>query len=143
MSFDQKSSACANLIGELAVVAGTYYGQSTIGQSMALKNAARQLASETAKDLWSALAKERRSASQAAVIKAYKRIMGAASAASIADLGSTDVAKVEAAVDNYNTSLAVAAAEIGIAGVPTLSKEAIADRARAEAESSSDEEDDE
>lgn len=143
VSFDQKSSACANLIGELAVVAGTYYGQSTIGQSMALKNAARQLASETAKDLWSALAKERRSASQAAVIKAYKRIMGAASAASIADLGSTDVAKVEAAVDNYNTSLAVAAAEIGIAGVPTLSKEAIADRARAEAESSSDEEDDE
>jgi hypothetical protein len=143
VNFDQKSSACANLIGELAVVAGTYYGQSTIGQSMALRNAARQLASETSKDLWSALAKERKAASQAAVIKAYKRIMGASSAASIANLSSNDEGKVGVAVDEFNKSLGVVAAAVGITGVPTLSKEMIVERAKADAETSDESSDDE
>jgi hypothetical protein len=110
---------------------------------MALRNAARQLASETSKDLWSALAKERKAASQAAVIKAYKRIMGASSAASIANLSSNDEGKVGVAVDEFNKSLGVVAAAVGITGVPTLSKEMIVERAKADAETSDESSDDE
>jgi len=125
LNFNQKDSACANLVGELAVVATTYYAKSTIGESMALANAAKQLGSETSKDLWSALAKEKRSAGQDAVVKAYRRIMGASAATSILNLGSDEEDIVVDAVGTYNDSLKRVAAGIGMPNTPAISAEMV------------------
>jgi hypothetical protein len=118
--FNQKDSACAALVGELAVVAKSYYAGSSIGASMALENAKSQLASETCKDLWAALTRERKSASSEAIIQAYKRILGAASAGDIAALASSDKEIARAAVTRYNDNLAVLSTELGLAAAPTV-----------------------
>jgi hypothetical protein len=125
VAFNQKDSACANLIGELAAVAGSYYAQTTIGQSMSLMNARMQLASETSKDLWSAMAKERKAASQEVAIKAYKRIMGASAATSVVNISSEDAAVVEQAVNEYNTSLETASKGVGLTNIPKLVAELV------------------
>jgi len=125
LNFNQKDSACANLIGELAVVATTYYKATTIGESMSLQNAAKQLGSETSKDLWAALAKERRSAGQDAVVKAYKRIMGASAATTVLNMGSEDTDTVEGAVGMYNASLQLVSAGIGMGSTPQISAEMV------------------
>jgi hypothetical protein len=125
VNFDQKSSVCANLVGELAAVALSYYATSTIGESPALANARSQLASETSKDLWAALAREREAASGDAIIKAYKRIMGGSATSTIANLASDDIATALGAVGDYNKSLAAAAAEVGLANTPAISVDMI------------------
>jgi hypothetical protein len=118
--FNQKESACSNLIGELAAVALKYYPTTTIGASPALGNAYEQLASETSKDLWAAMAKERKSASQDTAVRAYRRIMGAAAATSVVSMASDDEDIVKDAVGVYNAALEVAAQGVGLSNVPTL-----------------------
>jgi hypothetical protein len=125
VSFNQKDSVCTNLIGELAAVAIKYYTTTTIGASPALGNAYEQLATETAKDLWSAMSKERKSASQDVAVKAYKRIMGASAATSVINMAAEDQDVVQAAVEAYNESLQIAAQGVGLANVPALVKELV------------------
>jgi len=121
LNFNQKDSACANLVGELGAVARHYYGKSTIGQSMALRNAEAQLCTETAKDLWVTLARERQTSSADAIVTAYRRILGASATTFIANLASPDIEVVKSCVGTYNETLAVAAQAVGLASMPTIS----------------------
>jgi len=118
--FNQKDNACAALVGELAVVAKSYYLDSSIGKSMSLENAKSQLATESCKDLWSALTRERKAASSEAVIAAYKRILGAASAGDIADLASADKEVARGAVVKYNDNLKILSVELGMAAASVI-----------------------
>jgi hypothetical protein len=124
-NFNQKSSECANLIGELAAAATSYFAKSTIAASPALRNASIQLASETSKDLWNALARERRSAGQDAAVKAYQRVVGASAADAVVKMSSSDRDVVMEAVEDYNTALRNAASEVGLRNVPQLDKDAV------------------
>lgn len=119
-SFSQKSSECANLIGELAAAADSYFSRSTIAASPALKNAKTQLATETSKDLWNALARERRAAGQESVVRAYQRVVGATAADAVIKMASSDSDVVRDAIDSYNDSLRVAATAVGMANIPQI-----------------------
>jgi hypothetical protein len=80
VAFNQKDSAFADLAGELGAVGKFYYQGSTISESMALDNVASQLASEEARDLWTSLARNKRSASNEIIVAAWTRIRGVVSA---------------------------------------------------------------
>lgn len=119
-NFNQKDSLCADLVGELGAVARRYYARSTIGQSMALDNAMNQAASETAKNRWAQLAREKTQATQESVIRVYGRITGAAAGKTIADLASDDKAVVTAAVTSYNALLANIGTALGMSNPPQM-----------------------
>jgi hypothetical protein len=120
-NFNQKSSECADLVGELGAVARLYYAKSTIGGSMALDNAMQQMATETAKTRWSQLAKEKRASSNVAAARAYHRIMGASAGKVITDLSSEDNDVVTSAVGQYNELLMTVGTGIGMAAPPQIS----------------------
>lgn len=119
-SFNQKESACADLVGELAAAARRYYSRSTIGESMALDNAMNQMATETAKNRWTQLAREKTSSTNATAIRAYRRITGASSGRAIANLASDDNDTVVAAVAEYNTLLETIGNGIGVTNPPQI-----------------------
>ena len=125
INFNQKDSVCTNIIGELAAVAKHYYATTTIGASPALRNACEQLATESSKDLWASMAKERKTASQDLAIKAYKRVMGASAASSVIGMASDDEDVVDSAVEEYNKSLSIAAKGVGLANTPSLAKDLV------------------
>jgi hypothetical protein len=119
-NFNQKDSTCADLIGELGAVARRYYKNSTIGQSMALDNAMNQAASETSKNRWAQIAREKTQATQESVIKVYGRITGAAAGKAITDLASDDKDTITAAVGSYNAVLMNIGKELGIVSPPQM-----------------------
>jgi hypothetical protein len=120
-SFNQKDSTCAELIGELGAVATKYYSRSTIGQSLALDNAMNQMATETSKNRWVQLAKEKTSATNVTAIRAYRRITGASAGKTIANIASEDKDTVTEAVLEYNTILMQVGEGIGVAAPPQVS----------------------
>lgn len=119
-NFNQKDSSCADLVGELGAVARQYYSRSTIGQSMALDNAMAQLASETSKKRWAQLAKEKSQSTNAAAIRAYRRITGASAGKTITNLASEDKDIVTTAVAEYNTLLTNLGNALGIPSPPQM-----------------------
>jgi len=123
--FAQKDSSFSDLVGELAAVARTFYRNSTIGESMALDNAMRQLATETAKARWAALTKARKSATDETVMKAYTRIVGASSSSALQLLTSDAQAEVERGVSDYNNVTENIASAVGVEDPVTLSTERI------------------
>jgi hypothetical protein len=119
-NFNQKSSECSDLVGELGAVARTYYARSTIGGSMALDNAMQQMATETAKNRWAAMAKEKRSATNVSAMRAYNRIVGASAGKVIAMLASDDNDTVTEAVATYNELLEKVGKGIGMESPPQI-----------------------
>jgi hypothetical protein len=119
--FAQKDSSFADLVGELAAVARTFYRNSTIGESMALDNAMRQMATETAKARWAALTKARKSASDETVMTAYTRIVGASSSTALQLITSSAQTDVERGVTDYNNVTKNIAAAVGVEDPVTLS----------------------
>jgi hypothetical protein len=120
-AFNQKDPSCAELIGELGAVATKYYSRSTIGQSMALDNAMNQMATETAKNRWVQLAKEKTSSTNVTAIRAYRRITGASAGKTIANIASDDRETVSDAVAEYNALLAQIGMGIGVISPPQVS----------------------
>jgi hypothetical protein len=125
IAFAQKSSVCADLVGELGAVSQTYYKRSTIGMSPALENAMSQLATETAKERWTALARAKAAASNEVVIAAYGKISGASAGSSIQKLLSTDKKEVEEAVAAYNALNKEVTAALGLGDPVELNAETI------------------
>lgn len=125
IAFAQKSSVCADLVGELGAVSQTYYKRSTIGASPALENAMSQLATETAKERWTALARAKAAASNEVVIAAYGKISGASAGASIQNLLSKDKSEVENAVTAYNALNKEVTAALGLGDPVVLSADTI------------------
>jgi hypothetical protein len=120
-SFNQKDSSCSELIGELGAVATQYYSRSTIGQSMALDNAMQQMATETSKNRWIQLAKEKKASTNVTAIKAYRRITGASAGQTVANIASDDRDVVAEAVRSYNDLLIRVGTGLGILSPPQVS----------------------
>jgi hypothetical protein len=119
-AFNQKDSTCAELVGELGAAAVKYYARSTIGQSMALDNAMNQMATETSKNRWIQLAKEKSSSTNLTAIKAYRRITGASAGKTIANLASDDNDIVQEAVREYNALLIQLGEGVGVPSPPQV-----------------------
>jgi len=113
--FNQKDATFSALVGELGAVARTYFKNSTIGESPALDNARQQLASETAKNRWSALARAKSAATNELVVRAYARVTGSATGDMFRNLASNDRAVVEPAVNAYNDVLTDISNRLGVA----------------------------
>lgn len=127
--FNQKDAACADLIGELAAVAKTYYRRSSIGESMSLENAMSQLASESVKDQWSALARQKGEVNASEILKAYTRIAGKGASAMIAAVNSDDEGTFVDAINAFNLATAEVAKDIGMSNPITLDADALAAQA--------------
>lgn len=125
IAFAQKDSAFSDLVGELATVARTFYRNSTIGESLALDNAMKQLATETAKARWNALTKARKSANDETVMTAYTRIAGASASSALQLLTSAVQDEVLKGVSDYNNLTSNIAAAIGVDDPVSLSSERI------------------
>lgn len=125
IQFGQKDAQYSTLIGELGAAGKHYYARSTIGDSPALDNAMQQLATETAKLRWTALARAKSSSSNEAVVTAYKKIAGTSASDIIRDIVSDDRATVEAAVTRYNIASRAVAERIGVGQPATLNADEI------------------
>lgn len=119
-AFSQKSADVSDIIGELSAVATNYYRRSTIGQSPALENAARQLASTGATARWASLARERNASTNTAAVAAYRRITGSAAGKAISQLASEEEPEVEEGVNNYNSIQDLVGQALGIANPPNV-----------------------
>jgi hypothetical protein len=135
-AFSQKDSAHFSLAAELAVVATTYYARTTIGRSMALKNAAEQCSDEQAKSTWTSLASNRAALAAQEVIKAVARIKGAASVGAVKDMVSESESKIRTAVGAYNAALRNDATLVGITANLDLDEGRIVDNAKEAARNS-------
>jgi len=131
VSFNQKDSTYAELVGELGAVATTYYKGSTIGESPALENAAKQMAPETARQTWSSLSKAKKSMAPTEMFRVYGRIKGASTSMTATSMLSTDEAERTSAVDQYNHHLATIATAFKVASYPEVKKESIEANAEA------------
>jgi HAMP domain-containing protein len=129
-NFSQKSAAHFALASELAVIATTYYQRTTIGKSMALRNAADQCSDELAKSTWTSLAANRQALAATEVIKAVARIKGAASVGAVKNIVSNSETAIRMAVGAYNNALRADAAAVGIAGALDLEADRIVTNAK-------------
>jgi len=120
VEFNQKDPACADLIGELGAVAVHFFKDTTIGQSPALQNAAKQLASNTSVTQWTALGKKKTAAAPEMIQSVYNKIVGASGPADIVALDSNDVDSVRTAVVSANETVRRIAEAFGISNAPEI-----------------------
>jgi len=118
--FNQKDLAFAELVGELGVVATKYYSNTSIGESPALDNAAKQMAPDTARQNWTALGRAKRSTAPTDMFRVYGRIKGASTSAAVNNILSEDVVQRTAAVTGYNESLKSMADAFRVANYPEM-----------------------
>jgi hypothetical protein len=121
MTFNQKDSSCAELIGELGYVATEYYKGTTIGASPALLNATKQAGTPTAQQKWAQLTKAKKQFTGASVVRAYGRIKGASASSRVQAINSDDKKLRDAAVVEYNKLLQEAALATGVTSVAEIS----------------------
>lgn len=114
MSFNQKDTAHAALVGELGQVAEKYYRGTTIADSAALKSAAAQMSSTTSGDTWAAIGRRKTTLSSEQVVAAYGALRGASAADAVARLTSRDENDLRAAVGAYNASNGHIASLVGV-----------------------------
>jgi hypothetical protein len=122
VQFNQKDASFAELIGELGLVATTYYRGSTIGESPALLNAAKQLGSTTAKGAWTALARAKTSISPLETLRVYSRIKGASASLTARQVLSLDDAERTTAITGYNSNLTTIATAFNVTSFPSVDK---------------------
>jgi hypothetical protein len=130
-SFSQKDPAYASLVGELGVVATTYYRGSTIGDSPSLASAAAQLATPSSKTTWAQLTRVKTSSVSPALVAAYGRVTGAVSAAAVEDITSTERDRVEVGVTSYNDATALFAKQFGVSDYTKVTVDAVIANAKA------------
>jgi len=123
--FNQKDAAFADLLGELGTVATTYYKGSTIGDSPALSNAARQLGTTTSKGTWGALARARSNISPLDTLRVYSRIKGASSSLTAKLILSEDEAERTTAIAGYNSNLTAVATAFSVTTFPSVDKDTV------------------
>jgi hypothetical protein len=126
LPFNQKSADFADIIGELGAAATRYYAQTTIGESPALDNAAKQMCSDTARTKWMQLGKAKRQMSATNILQAYGRIKGASTSSQIMAINSLDPTSRSAAVGHYNDQLQKAATAAGVSDIPVITAENVA-----------------
>jgi len=139
VAFNQKAAICADLVGELAAVARTYYRRSTIGESMALDNAMQQLASESAKEQWSALSRAKGDATAEEVVKAYKSVAGKGAGALVGRINGSSLRNFDLAITDYNSMTSTVAAALDLPNPVVIEAEKVRPGDR-DAEDSSEEE---
>lgn len=120
VAFDQKDPAFADLAGELAAIGTKYYASSTIAQSASLRNAARTLGDEVAKQQWAQVAAMRRQVSQGQLIDAIKVLKGAGSTDLLTDFLSHDAEAAARGATAYNTVTTRLANMVGLARYPII-----------------------
>jgi len=125
VQFSQKDAAFSDLIGELGIVATTYYRGSTIGESPALGNAAKQMGSTTAKSTWGALARAKTSISPLDTLRVYSRIKGASASLTAKLILSEDEAERSNAIAGYNSNLSTIASAYDVTAYPTVDKNTV------------------
>lgn len=118
--FAQKDAISADIIGELGAVATKYYSNTSIGESLALENAAQQMGTDSARNMWAALNSAKRAASARTVIQAFGRIKGASAASNLVKLLSREESELSEAVTAYNDRQQAAATLAGVTLVPTI-----------------------
>lgn len=125
VTFNQKESGFASLIGELGFVAMRYYTGTTIAGSAALQSAAAQMGSDMAGTAWAAIGRHKQTLSSDQVVAAYGALRGASAAQAVADLVSQDETTVRAAVSTFNDSNAAIAARLAVPNVAVADADVI------------------
>jgi hypothetical protein len=125
VDFNQKSSAFASLIGELAHVANKYYVGQSIAASASLKSAMEQLGTPVSADAWTQLGSRRSAMSGEQIIRVYDEVKGASATKDVVEILSDDETTAAAALAAYNARCREAAKAVGAANPMLIDEKAV------------------
>lgn len=120
VSFSQRDPSFFELVNELAIVASKFYSGSTIAQSMALQNLARQSNLESIKANWAAASTFRIEFAASDLINVIQQVRGLSSMNVVVKMSSNDIAERKVATDEFNYQLREVAGLLSIDNVKTI-----------------------